>query len=85
MPGAMAAVARPGIMVGHQAVAEQLKGVSCLGAGEIAQERIPFAVRSKDVGPVVPAIDRMEDQVIARRSWRSCHDSQITDFTKRKR
>ena len=53
-------------MVGHQAVAEKRERVSCLGAGEIAKEHIPFALGAEDIG----AVDRVVNKVIACRSWK---------------
>ena len=64
-------------MVGHQAVAEERERVPCLGAGEIAKEHIPFAVGAEDIGSVVPAVDRVVNKVIARRSWKSSHESNL--------
>ena len=64
-------------MVGHQAVAEERERVPCLGAGEIAKEHIPFAVGAEDIGSVVPAVDRVVNKVIACRSWKSSHESNL--------
>ena len=64
-------------MVGHQAVAEERERIPCLGAGEIAKEHIPFAVGAEDIGSVVPAVDRVVNQVIACRSWKSSHESNL--------
>ena len=70
-------------MVGHQAVAEEANGyralvrAPCLGAGEIAKEHIPFAVGAEDIGAVVPAVDRVVNKVIACRSWKSSHESNL--------
>ena len=67
-------------MVGHQAVAEERERVPCLGAGEIAKGHIPFAVGAEDIGSVVPAVDRVVNKVIACRSWKSSHESKLTDL-----
>ena len=64
-------------MVGHQTVAEERKRVTCLGVSEIAQERIPLTVGAENIGPVVPAVDRVVSKVIACRSWKSSHDSRL--------
>ena len=64
-------------MVGHQAVAEERERIPCLGAGEIAKEHIPFAVGAEDIGSVVPAVDRVINKVIACRSWKSSHESNL--------
>ena len=64
-------------MVGHQAVAEERERIPCLGAGEIAKEHIPFAVGAEDIGSVVPAVDRVVNKVIACRSWKSSHESNL--------
>ena len=64
-------------MVGHQAVAEERERIPCLGAGEIAKEHIPFAVGAEDIGSVVSAVDRVVNQVIACRSWKSSHESNL--------
>lgn len=64
-------------MVGHQAVAEERERVPCLGAGEIAKEHIPFALGAEDIGSVVPAVDRVVNKVIACRSWKSSHESNL--------
>ena len=64
-------------MVGHQAVAEECERIPCLGAGEIAKEHIPFAVGAEDIGSVVPAVDRVVNKVIACRSWKSSHESNL--------
>ena len=64
-------------MVGHQAVAEERERVACLGAGEIAKEHIPFAIGAEDIGSVVPAVDRVVNKVIACRSWKSSHESNL--------
>jgi hypothetical protein len=64
-------------MVGHQAVAEERERIPCLAAGEIAQEHIPFAVGAEDIGSVVPAVDRVVNKVIACRSWKSSHESNL--------
>jgi hypothetical protein len=64
-------------MVGHQAVAEERERVPCLGASEIAKEHIRFAVGAEDIGPVVPAVDRVVNKVIACRSWKSSHESNL--------
>ena len=64
-------------MVGHQAVAEERERVPCLGAGEIAKEHIPFAVGAENIGSVVPTVDRVVNKVIACRSWKSSHESNL--------
>ena len=64
-------------MVGHHAVAEEAQKDPCLGAGEIAKEHIPFAVGAEDIGSVVPAVDRVVNKVIACRSWKSSHESNL--------
>src|SRR5512140_2025437 len=64
-------------MVGHQAVAEERERIPCLGAGEIAKEHIPFAIGAEDIGSVVPAVDRVVNKVIACRSWKSSHESNL--------
>ena len=64
-------------MLGHQAVAEERERIPCLGAGEIAKEHIPFAVGAEDIGSVVPAVDRVVNKVIACRSWKSSHESNL--------
>ena len=64
-------------MVGHQAVAEERERIPCLGAGEIAKEHIPFVLGAEDIGSVVPAVDRVVNKVIACRSWKSSHESNL--------
>ena len=61
----------------HQAVAEERERIPCLGAGEIAQEHIPFALGAEDIGSVVPAVDRVVNKVIACRSWKSSHECNL--------
>ncbi|MGZ3382087.1 MAG: hypothetical protein ACXVBB_17730, partial [Isosphaeraceae bacterium] len=59
-------------MVGHQAVAEERERIPCLGAGEIAKEHIPFAVRAED-GPTtefqVHNKGRKGTETHAQQSW----------------
>ena len=38
---------------------------------------IPFAVGAEDIGSVVPAVDRVVTKVIACRSWKSSHESNL--------
>ncbi len=64
-------------MIGHQAVAEERERIPCLGAGKIAKEHIPFALVAEDIGSVVPAVDRVVNKVIACRSWKSSHESNL--------
>ena len=66
-------------MVGRPAVAEERERIPCLGAGEVAKEHIPFAVRAGDIGSVVPAVDRVVNKVVACRSG-SVPMIQLTDL-----
>ena len=64
-------------MIGHQAVAEERERIPCLGSGMIAQERIAFTILAEHIGAVVPAVDRVINQVIASRSWKPSHQSNL--------
>ena len=51
-------------VVGHQAVAEQLKGVALFGGRECLEERDIIGVLGEDIRAVVPAIDRGVEEAI---------------------
>ena len=49
-------------MIGHEAIAEEAKGIAFLGLGQGLEESEPVGIILEDIGAVVAAIEGVIDQ-----------------------
>ena len=56
-------------VVGHEAVAEEPKGVAVLGAAQRNEEGFAIVVLGEDIAAVVAAIEGMVNQPLVDGSW----------------
>ena len=65
-------------MVRHEAITEELEGISGLGLCQRRQKRLAVLVIDEDIGPVIIAIRRVIDEPVIDVSRQSSHERDVS-------